>query len=304
MMNDIENLPIYVISLVRATDRRQKIKKQIDELGLEFEFIDATDERQGLSKEEIDLIGLGNLKQHSNRTSPGAIGALISHLRCYEKIIQSGAEEALILEDDVVLGEGFLPVLKHLLKLPIEYNLLHLGLFFPNENSLPYIGRKTYPLNFWQKRKLDMAADQVSQQFYLGPLGGNSYGSYCYLISRAGCEFSLKNYKSLPYNIDSLMNVTGMPRRLSIVPSIGIQSHDGTYIDYGVSLLIDDQGNMSKSAGIEIDKSTYKHRLWHLVKTQSPDWAISLARTFLVLFLSKSSAYYIRKFKNYFLRKE
>lgn len=302
MVHPLDNLPIYVISLTRATARRQKIKTQLDKHRLKFEFIDATDERQGLSKDEIELLGIDNLQKHNNRTSPGAIGCLISHLRCYKKIIESNANQALILEDDVVLSKDFMPVMEHLIGSSINFYLLQLSSLFPHPSSLPYIGRKSYPLNFWKKRKLDLAAEQLDQQYYLGPLAGNGYCSHCYLISRSGCEFSLQHYKSLPYNIDSLMNIAGIPNRFSIMPSLGIQPYEDTYIDYGVTLLIDEMGNISSSPGITIEKSGYKNKLWNLIKMQSPSWSISLARTFLVLFLSKSSAYYTTKLKNYFLK--
>ncbi len=316
----IRDLPIYVISLKRATERRHKIQQQLDGLGLKFEFLDATDERQGLSDAEISLLGSENLHKHDGRTNPGAIGALISHLRCYESILDSAAEQALILEDDVVFAENFVPILEVLLNLPVNFDLFHLGVVFPKDKLLPWIGAASYPLNFWRRRKVDLSSLNLQQEekhypkefgddrnYYIGPVAGNAYGVYCYLISREGCKFSLKHYKALPYNIDSLMNVSGIPNRFALVPSIGIHPYEDSFIDYDKTLTLDTSGNastMDPVAGQQGGKLRGESNgLRKLFKSEHPDWAISLMRTFCVLFLTTAIGYYRRVLKQLLLRK-
>ena len=108
-----ESWPILVISLDDATERRQRIEKTLGELGLEFEFVSAVDGRTGIPphlQHRVDpvsaRIALGRPMIDTE------FACALSHILCYERIIDSGLPGAIILEDDAEIDTAFLQFLK------------------------------------------------------------------------------------------------------------------------------------------------------------------------------------------------
>jgi glycosyl transferase family 25 len=90
----------YVINLARSLDRRAHITAELQKTGLEYEFITAVDGRD-LDLEDPTIVDSALLAKNS--FPAGTAGCALSHLRTYEKIIADDLDEALILEDDVIL---------------------------------------------------------------------------------------------------------------------------------------------------------------------------------------------------------
>lgn len=94
---------IVVISLERATERRQAIEKQFAALALPFSFFDAVDGKLGhelfskFSARKARAIGEIPL-------SSGHLGCFASHYMVWQKCIDSG-KAMIVLEDDAVLHE-------------------------------------------------------------------------------------------------------------------------------------------------------------------------------------------------------
>lgn len=101
-----QTIPIFVISLASAPLRRERICRHLDGLGLEYELIEAVDGRL-LSEQELRRLAGG-----ADRFPPGVVGCYASHLAAYRRILETGAEAGLILEDDVRLNARFVPVIK------------------------------------------------------------------------------------------------------------------------------------------------------------------------------------------------
>jgi glycosyl transferase, family 25 len=87
-------VPVFVISLARATDRRAAISRHLERLGIEYEIIDAVD-GANLSKVELSRRVAPECTVH-----PGAIGCYLSHIQVYERVVAQQARVALVLEDD------------------------------------------------------------------------------------------------------------------------------------------------------------------------------------------------------------
>ena len=91
----------YVINLARSPDRRAHIVAELQRTGLDYEIISAVDGRTL----DLDDSNLVDPSLASRCPFPaGAAGCALSHLNAYEKIVEEGRDQALILEDDVTLS--------------------------------------------------------------------------------------------------------------------------------------------------------------------------------------------------------
>src|SRR5262249_31573392 len=90
----------YVINLARSLDRRAHITAELQKTGLDYEFITAVDGRE-LDLDDPTIVDSALIAKNS--FPAGTAGCALSHLRTYQKIIADDLDEALILEDDVIL---------------------------------------------------------------------------------------------------------------------------------------------------------------------------------------------------------
>ncbi|MBT5559142.1 MAG: hypothetical protein HOJ88_04550 [Proteobacteria bacterium] len=98
MKIDIRKIPIFVINLEDAVERRDFMSKQLDELGLDYKFVTAV------------------------KADPYPIGIAISHLKT---IKQRGLEPPfMVLEDDCLISRNNFP---YEYDLPNECDALYLG---------------------------------------------------------------------------------------------------------------------------------------------------------------------------------
>lgn len=97
---------IFVINVPAQKERREFMEKQLQHLGLEYEFIEAVSgevpqvERRGYEPERA-------IEENGERLLPGEIGCALSHLGLYERMVEEEIVEAVILEDDVLLPDNF-----------------------------------------------------------------------------------------------------------------------------------------------------------------------------------------------------
>lgn len=91
---------VYVINLVRSTDRRAHITAELSRTGLDYEIVAAVD-GQTLNLDDSALV---DPSFPSKCPFPvGAAGCALSHFHAYQKVLTDGRDDALILEDDVLL---------------------------------------------------------------------------------------------------------------------------------------------------------------------------------------------------------
>ncbi|GKX60925.1 glycosyltransferase family 25 protein [Leminorella grimontii] len=104
-------IPIYVISLLRDKERRENIQFNFSNLGIDFQFFDAIDAKDGRNAELINKMrfsGLGNVM------TDGEIACTLSHQFVYKDIVERQYEWAIVLEDDVIVDYRFKDFLKSL----------------------------------------------------------------------------------------------------------------------------------------------------------------------------------------------
>lgn len=97
----------FVINLKRNPERLASISSQLNNLGIEFEVIEATDGKKLSEKDLIKLYSTSESLRHIKKPlTPGEIGCADSHLRIYEKIVEQNLPYSLVLEDDTVVDSS------------------------------------------------------------------------------------------------------------------------------------------------------------------------------------------------------
>jgi len=98
-------LPIYVISLPDATERRQNASSQMRAQSLDFEFFDAFDGEQGAQL--FDRCDQDGFVLHTGRvTTAGEIGCFASHKALWRHCVEIN-RNIMIMEDDFTLAANF-----------------------------------------------------------------------------------------------------------------------------------------------------------------------------------------------------
>ena len=99
---------VFVVSLLDAVDRRDKIKRQLSACSIPFEFVDAIDGRAGLAAEHEALIDRpGTEVQFGRRMTDAEYACALSHMSIYRRIFEGSLPGAVILEDDAIIGVMF-----------------------------------------------------------------------------------------------------------------------------------------------------------------------------------------------------
>jgi glycosyl transferase, family 25 len=167
--------PIWVVSLRRSPERRASVAACLSGLGLPFEFVDAADGRDLSPQETLASCNSSEAVRLLGRDlTPGEIGCSLSHLRLYHRLVDSGLEDAVILEDDVIPDAAFSELLRNRDRLPDRCELLHF------HTGLPRV-----PSSIWGARTMNERHRCVRLTIPMS-------GCFGYLIRRSGAEKLLK----------------------------------------------------------------------------------------------------------------
>ncbi len=102
----MRQIPVFVISLVRAPERRREITAHLDRIGIDYEVIDGVD-GQTLSDAHMRSVTVPE-----SGLSAGMIGCNLSHHAVYQRLLASDHDVALILEDDARIDAKIADVLR------------------------------------------------------------------------------------------------------------------------------------------------------------------------------------------------
>ena len=156
-------LPVWMINLDRATDRRARMEAQFDRMGLTVTRIPAIDGKAEAAR-IAPMADTARFTALMGRPPLVAeLGCYLSHLEAWRQLVASGAEVGLVLEDDVVFHDNFLPAVSAALSVQDKWDMLKLNCI-----------RAKVPIR--QGR-----VDNWYLNAYLGPATG--FGAY--LITRA-----------------------------------------------------------------------------------------------------------------------
>lgn len=105
-MSDLSAIKTYLINLDGAGARRARMMDRLAAQDLKADRIAAVDGRT-LCHPHPDFSDLSYRFLHGRRWSPAELGCYLSHLEAAQRLLDSGAEHALILEDDVTFAPDF-----------------------------------------------------------------------------------------------------------------------------------------------------------------------------------------------------
>jgi glycosyl transferase family 25 len=122
--------PIWIISLRRATDRRETVAAAFRQRRLPFEFVDAVDGRALTDAERAQYSHWRALFHMGRGLSKGHFGASLAHLRVYERMVAEQVPVVAVFEDDVEPLPELRTVLEALDALPADWQVVTLHSLF------------------------------------------------------------------------------------------------------------------------------------------------------------------------------
>ena len=189
-------IPVYVINLARSPERRAFMAQGLAKAGAAAQFVIAVD---------------GRARRIQRLASPGISMAetalILSHRKAWRLLLAGDAAFAVVLEDDVHLGEGFAALLAADWGAP-SFDAVKLETMFDRV----WIARRGAPI-----------ADR-----HLRRLGAEHLGTGGYLISREGARKMLAATRGLSEPIDQILFgreavFAGRVRVLQLTPAVVVQ---------------------------------------------------------------------------------
>jgi glycosyl transferase family 25 len=200
----MQTIPVYYINLASRPDRRAFMERQFAELGIAAERIEAV---------RMDEVPRHLVEWHGTthslwRLAEGDLACGLSHQRSWERLLQSGAPAALVLEDDVRIAAPVHDFLDPALPERLGADLLKLE-------------------TFHSPVKLGSASQRVGTSD-LRELCSSQMGGAAYILTRGAARHSLASPLRNQMGIDRFLFGRGgyhllRSRVLQAVPSPCIQ---------------------------------------------------------------------------------
>lgn len=121
------DLPVWLINLPRATERREKMERQLAAMDLPYTVFDGVDGK-AREAELLKTVDVAAFERNMGRKLLiGGIGCYHSHLGVWRAFLDSRQPIALILEDDVVFHDNFLDAIDLALGVRDHWDMLKLN---------------------------------------------------------------------------------------------------------------------------------------------------------------------------------
>jgi glycosyl transferase family 25 len=118
---------VFLINLDSSTERFTFMDEQLKQLGIEYQRISAV---YGKDLHDIDIAKVydpqTNLQKYDKKLNLGEIGCYLSHVQCWQMIIEQQLDYALILEDDSILDPALMTVIQHINNLSADWDYIKL----------------------------------------------------------------------------------------------------------------------------------------------------------------------------------
>lgn len=126
MKNSDFKIVTYVINMDSAPDRMAHVKAELDRLGIPF-IRQAGVVGADLQQPHPDFSAWSYKYLHGRLWAPRELGCYLSHVQCLKKFIESDADYALILEDDITLNDALESLIATALQYRRDWNMLRLS---------------------------------------------------------------------------------------------------------------------------------------------------------------------------------
>jgi len=235
-------MKIVYINVASRTDRRDFMEGQLQALGLSAERIEAVTPAD-LTREQIDRYCDAS---RGAFLMPLELCCGLSHLRALRSVLVSGADRAIILEDDAVLSSRLPAFLQDFEQLSLACDLLRLETTFERTRLLAS-----------QMPACGGIAIQIPYSW--------ASGSGAYLISRRGAQLAVASEELLRKPADRAMcnPYEPIPRRLGLKqvnPALAVQADRSP----GAPRLPSDIGN-SRGDGMRLERQYFWRRRPHAI---------------------------------------
>jgi GR25 family glycosyltransferase involved in LPS biosynthesis len=118
-------MKIFIINLRSAIEKRKRMKKMLDKVGCDYEFFDAI-KGSDVDPETYKSSPHWMDPYHHRHITQGEVGCALSHFTIWQRIVDSGIERAIIMEDDIdILDEDFIGKCE---SIKVDYDLIYLGM--------------------------------------------------------------------------------------------------------------------------------------------------------------------------------
>ncbi|CAJ0580927.1 unnamed protein product, partial [Mesorhabditis spiculigera] len=124
---------IYVINLEKRTEKRERVEKVLDNLGVEYQIFRAFEGDQLVNNKSIKINYMKNYKDpfHQRTMKAGEVGCFMSHLKIWEEVVANKLEKVIVFEDDIRVSNGGIQRIEELVddlkKSKMPWDLIYLG---------------------------------------------------------------------------------------------------------------------------------------------------------------------------------
>lgn len=178
-------VPIYVINLAGSQERLARAEQQLHAQQLDFERIEAVNGKTLTAEQVSAVYSEADNRRHFYRPlSAGEIGCYLSHRRCWQTLIQSGAEYAVILEDDFTLCGDLADSISAIINTNMAIDIVKLCSYQGRERPVKY-------------------STQISGEQHLVVHDKPMSGCCAYVISRQGAKQLLAHSTKISRPVDT-----------------------------------------------------------------------------------------------------
>jgi len=233
---------VYVISLQKRQDRRERVNRLLN--GIDFEFVDSIDgykdidiqeliETEELSTEFKDPVGL---------ITKGIVGCALSHKKAWKRFIDSKKDiSAVFFEDDFMMTSDIFtqPPGQKITK-ESSYTQYYTELL----DEINII--EDWDVIFLGKKKLKYNGERITDKIVHPEFGKSGWGAHSYVLNRKSAKKLLDLYSPIDYAVDVFLETN---KCYSVNPSLFRQESDSLL--YGKYKIND----------TEIDSDTFNNHL-------------------------------------------
>jgi len=174
---------IIVLSLERAKERRERIKSQLENLGLEAVIMDAVDGEKLSGSEKNKFLNNPGGWRHEEKFRPGEIGCLMSTIKAIKLAKENKWEYVILMDDDIILSEDFQKGVNFLFRI------------VPSDWQHIFLGGHIY-----------MAPAPVFQPSVM-PTQFKVSGSYCYILKKSAYDIVLDELSRFNVPVDDAIEM-------------------------------------------------------------------------------------------------